>query len=390
MQRQRMLALRFDEIGLAYGKADRTQEAVASFRDSLDLYEILLNADLNDATLQPAIAKTYNDLANAYTTLEEHPRARAAYAKSRQLNHKVLLTESADSALGADQLDDEALSTYTDTVRLFQALAETQAGDSALNSGLPAAYENIGLAYALQGRHEDAQRAFQKSIVCCGTSLEADPGNTELTTCRARVRSHQGLVYGALGDYEKSKDAHARCLAIADALLIEDPADTNLRRLLASNSFALGQTHLRFAAFEKACDDFKTMLEDCMHPSAKALIAPSEIDSLYPLYVQAMGLLSHAGRTDESLQLQRAYVALKRYFVDLDPDNPDELSALADEYLKLGMASRRASRIDEARASFQSALDILVALASQDPENENIQDKIEPIRQRLSRIEEGR
>ena len=387
---QRLLAQRFDEVGLAHSDANDYEEAVASFESSLDVHRALSDANPNDAALLPVMAKTYNNLANTHNSFGARAEAHAAYANALELNRNALLTASADGTVSEDELRDDALATYEKTVQIFQALMAAQPGDSTLSAELPLAYENIALQYGLQGRYEEAQRAFQQSLEFYRAASKADAPNGAIAASRARVYSHQGLVYGLLGDYEKSQDAHAKSFEIAQEFLTEDPDDTSLRQILTSNSFALGCVHLRFSEHEKARAEFTTMLEDYMHPSLLDPIAPAHADSIYPLYVQAYGLLSHAGRAEEALQLQGAYVTLQRYFADLDPGNADCLSTLAAECVKFGMALRRASRIDEARASFQSALDILIGLASKYPENPDFQSQIEPLRQRLSRIDEGR
>ena len=154
---QRLLAQRFDEVGLAHSDANDYEEAVASFESSLDVHRALSDAYPNDAALLPVMAKTYNNLANTHNSFGARAEAHAAYANALELNRNALLIASADGTVSEDELRDDALATYEKTVQIFQALMAAQPGDSTLSAELPLAYENIALQYGLQGRYEAAR-----------------------------------------------------------------------------------------------------------------------------------------------------------------------------------------------------------------------------------------
>jgi hypothetical protein len=108
------------------------------------------------------------------------------------------------------------------------------------------------------------------------------------------------------------------------------------------------------------------------------------------MYTLALHDLMHASRSEEALKLRESYIGLLLYFTRREPEDEQLLTQLADTYINFGLYLRRDEQTDRARQSFISALKILEALASENPDSSKLRSKIARIQLRVSRIDRGR
>ena len=230
---------------------------------------------------------------------------------------------------------------------------------------------------------DESLRAYRQ--LSQGERPEAD-----LLDRQARVYYELGLIHSMRGSFEAAKSAYERGIAIAGELAESKPERAAAGHALSAYTFALGRLHLSLREYGSASRRFEQMLEACQRPSAKEAVLRGESGPIYPMYALALHDLSHASRAEEALKLRESYIGLLLYFAQREPGDERLLTQLADTHVDFGMYLLRDEQTDRARQSFISALDILEALASENPDNAKLRSKIAPIRLRLSRIEAGR
>lgn len=390
MRHTRTLARRHRDLGAAYSAVSSYDDALAEFEKSLRINEKLLEADSGVCELREELAKAHAEVGNVLILRGDSARAVESYGKSLDFNEKLL---ESGVHYGAPNQSIESLDSvgiYEIAVALWRATQESDGENPETRIGLAQGEQNLGLVYAQYGSYDEARLHLHNSLSAYQELSE--PGRLPATKPlegQARVHYDLGLIHSVQGSFEAAKAAYERGIAIANDIFEIAPESATIRLRLAACTFAMGRLHLGLGEYERASARFGQMLDIYRSPTARDAVLNAEAGSIYPMYAQALGELRHLARAKEALKLREAYIGLLRYFALREPENAQILTRLANTYVMLGTSLERDEQTNRARESFMSALKILEAQASKNPDDANLETRITRVQFRLSRIDEG-
>jgi len=160
----------YNNLGVAYYKSGKGEDAIAAYKKALEL--------------KPDYATAYNNLANAYSDADRKEDAIAAYKKAIELNPGF--TEAYYNLARTYYKmgrKDEAVAAYNKTLEI--------------NPGYAAAYNNLGIAYGGEKSGEDAIAMYKKAI-------DANPADPKAYNNLANAYDEAGRKDDAIAMYEKA------------------------------------------------------------------------------------------------------------------------------------------------------------------------------------------
>jgi tetratricopeptide (TPR) repeat protein len=390
MLHRRALARRHRDLGAAYSDIGSYDEALAEFETRLGITEDLLEADSSVYALKEDLARAHAEVGNVLSLQGYATRAIESYGRSLSLNERMLESDVEYSVAKRIIESPDTIEIYERAVALCRTSLEANGENPMAQIGLAQSGQNLGLVCAYYGLFDRSQLHLNESLrayqeLSAGALLETDPLDRQ-----ARIYYELGLVHSMQGSFEAAKSAYKRGITIADELAKSNPERATIGHTLSAYTFALGRLHLSLREFGPASRRFEQMLEAYKRPSAKEAVMHGESGPIYPMYTLALHDLMHASRSEEALKLRESYIGLLLYFTRREPEDEQLLTQLADTYINFGLYLRRDEQTDRARQSFISALKILEALASENPDSSKLRSKIARIQLRVSRIDRGR
>ena len=138
-------------MGDVYLKLGRTDEALKSYQDSLEINQRLSQADPSDSQKQRDISVSLHSLGDVYLKLGR---------------------------------TDEALKSFRDGFEINRTLYKADPSDRQKQSDLSISFNRLGDVYLALGRTDDALRSFQDDLEISQRQCEADSSNHD---CRRRL-----------------------------------------------------------------------------------------------------------------------------------------------------------------------------------------------------------
>jgi protein O-mannosyl-transferase len=296
-------------LGLAYWKMKRTEEALHEYQVSLSLNPYYVEAHNNLGVayhalgrhneaiqeyqtaikLDPDFAPTYTNLGITYYGLGRHNEAIRAYQKTLTIDPQYA---KAYYNLGITY---HAVGRHNEAILAYQRVLK-------MNPKLAEAHYNLGVVHDTLGHHDEALREYQ-------TAIALDPGF-------APSYHNLGNLYHTLGRLEEALRAYEKAIKL-------DPLYVKAHNKLGVAYDAMGR-------YEEALREYQTAI--ALDPG----FAPARIN---------LGATYDAlGRYEEAI---RAYQAA----ILLDPD-------MAPAHTNLGLVYIKQGRITEAKAELERALKI--------------------------------
>jgi tetratricopeptide (TPR) repeat protein len=280
----------FANLGLAYSKIGRTEEAIALYNKAIEM--------------DPRFKKDYYNLGNLYNNIGNYQEAIAAYKKAIEIKpNDAYIYNSLGVTYVLANKNEEAISTFKKMIELNPYAAE--------------AYTNLGNIYATLGKSEEAISSYKKAIeinpndVAAYDNLNNLYRNTggdkeaiaaykkaiELNPSDATAYLNLGNLYNNIGNYEEAIAAYKKAIEI------------NPNEAYIYNS--LGVAYVLANKNEEAISTFKKMIE--LNPYAAEA------------YTNLGNIYATLGKSEEAI------VAYKKA-IEINPNEANAYSNLANTY----------------------------------------------------------
>jgi len=327
-----------------------SEAALAQYRLSQSLYDVLAATDPHDVSRRRSVAVGHKKIGD------------------------VLRTQDKLAA---------ALVEYRRTLAMMAALAAEQPSDTERQIDLANAHESIGALLLQQGEPARAL-AELRPMVAIATALAArDPDNPKHQMLLVVSHDKVGNAHLDNGDPAQAIAEYRASIAISEALSARDPKNRELRRNLGVGHENIGDAIRKQSDTAGALAEYRaslTILE------ALAADDPTNADRQSDTAVahQNVGdMLQKQGDTTGALASYRAMTAVVRALADKEPTNAKRQRMLGICINKVGETLLKLGKDAEATAQFRAALAIETRLVERDPDNRQLAFGLSVTHQRL-------
>ena len=335
-----------------------------SIKDSeraLELYAELIAADPNSIELRTAAVEARLNLAQTYyfndQTAETYPPLRSALGELETLRQ----TDAPNAEIGRllargyvllgntmfwDNKPEEGEAEIVKAITLSEALAAERENDTVVRQGLWHVYIQSSQFY----QESDAARSFElleKALRLAEESVKTDPGNTQARQNLAKTYSMLGMISNNLKKPGAAAAYLEKSLAVFADLERAEPLNLTYKDDIGRNLMNLGQTKY----------------QQCDYAGALAT------------YEKAVAVLEFQARDPKNLFPLRRLSTVYAYAGDVHR----EMAKAA-----AGEESRRHKQ--NARDSYQRALDLLLKLQSQDALLEHDRKVLEELQENVRKL----
>ncbi len=288
------LVLAYHNLAVAYGEAGRYQQATALLEEAV--------------RINPGAAPSYRLLAGLHQEQGAYDRAEAALVR----------------AVAADSTDAEALWTLGRLLRLRGRRAESEELLTCavrFDPGNKEAHRELGMLYTYAERYDEAEGMLRRA-------LEIDPAYPEAYYNLASLYSAQGRVEQAQILLDRFAELNRRATQVRALEKQVHQASGDLNSYLAA-----GRSYGALGQWEQASGMYRAVLEH------------------QPGHVRALAGLSHAHLNQGNLN---EAVALARRVIARAPGRREAREA----HFTIGYVETMGGRLDQARRSFEQALQV--------------------------------
>lgn len=250
------LAAVFEESGSSDVARERRRSAVATLeqavtddpsvkaRTQLAVAHLQLGDSLGRAGDNPGALKEYErSLELRRTLLSEHPESvdlQRVVAVSLQRVGNV----QANPAVAATLPPGAALTSYRESLGLFESLARADERDVRAARDLTTAYEKIGTMHYSAEQWELAADSFRASLTIRERLAKQDEQNVEFASDLAIAHMKLGRALAALGDDPRAEAEFLQAVALAETLHNADPQHAGRTRTYAVMHYNLGALYM--------------------------------------------------------------------------------------------------------------------------------------------------
>lgn len=242
------LSFSLNRIGEVLARAERDEEALAAFSDSLEIRKTL--AESSDAPeAQRDLALSYERIADALLKLGRREKAIEAYRESQAIRERLARSEpdkperKADLATSYDRLGklldgqpEEALDAYRKAQELREGLVAADPRNTNWLRALAATYDDIGNILLASGQLTDALDHYRKAYVIRRGLVEKNP---DIPLWRANLAIS---LYNLARAGDHPAENYAQALAIVRALTAEQKLPADLREFEKELTRRLAET----------------------------------------------------------------------------------------------------------------------------------------------------
>jgi tetratricopeptide (TPR) repeat protein len=234
--------------------------------------------------------------------------------------HDEVLARAAANLVFTVGIDPKRLEKALEWSELAKAALARMGGNEDIESEV---FNNLGVAYARQGRNVESIAAFQQALVLADRALGPEHPR------RANMMGNLGNIYRKEGRFQEA------IRAMGDALALRERVSGPNHPLAGTIHYSLAQTHLRLSEFEKARAHARRALE-------------IDLETFGPEHPQVGGtydVVGHiamvAGEFQESQEAYQKAVAIKEKTLAKDDGELSySVNGVARSYLELGDPAR--------------------------------------------------
>ena len=307
----------------------RTEDALASYAQSLELHEQLITSGFDVAA---------NTLAKA------------------ELLQRIGAIRTATGQHG------EALEVYAQSATLLEGLA---ASDPRAMSAVSSAQALVGSTLEDMGRPEEALLAYQRVFDSAAALAAADPGNMGLQRDLSISCNEVGLMLERLGRYDEAAVVVERGLLIREDLAARQPDNARAQRDVALSRHRVGALALRRDDASAALVLYEAALATLQ---ALAEADPRDNRARYDLSValeKCAAALMSLQRASEAASHYAASLELRRELVEQNPTNQLHASAYAGTNERLARAQRAAGNFEQAEIHYRNCIALAGAVSAE-------------------------
>ncbi len=381
---QHDLASSHERIGDVRIATGQREDAMASYRESLAIFERLTAAEPGNIEWQRSLATSQNKIALALVAAGRSDDALALNRKSLGIAEKLAAADPADRSLQRDlsishvRIGDilletgqreEALAAYRRNITIAERLAADDAGNTEWQRDLSVSYEKVGNVLFAMGQSEQALESYRKGLAIRGRLAAADRGNAHWQRDLSLALDRVGNVLIAAGRTAEALESYRASLAIAETLAAADPGNAEWQRDLAVSASKIGNTLTRSGQRDEALASYRRAL---LISEKLAAADPGNADwqrDLSVLHSKIGDMLEAAGRNEEALAAYRADLVISERLAAADPRNTEWQRDLSIAFERMGAVQLKTGRRAEAIVAFRRTLAIREQLAAADPGN---------------------
>jgi serine/threonine protein kinase/predicted negative regulator of RcsB-dependent stress response len=346
-------------IGAIYQARGKTDDALASYREAVELYDLARAASPRERELLRGEASAHDKLGDLLRNKGSAEEALDEYGMARGLRQEAL-------DLG-DPTDPTALD---------------------LRFDLTTSDMKLGSAEQLRGDTPAALEHYRASVAGREALVAAAPDRLELQHGLSYVRGVLAALLRETGELDEARAADDAALATLDTLVRKDPENTEWRRdrgnALAEYGFVLadlGDTDGALAAYAKSLENHAVLT------ARDPANSQWQID-VSRTHTRAGDAQLSRGEVTEALASYRAGKAIRQSLVDRDPKSTPWRRSLAWSHHKLALALPFARDVGGARAEGKAALAIREELVAASPSNTPLVNELALSEFVLGRLEE--
>jgi len=338
-------------------------------------------------------ARLVADVAGAYTRvgdIQGHPRranlgrtdeALASYAQSLELHEQLVasgIEVAANTMAKAELLQrigairsatgrhDLALEAYARSATLLESLAQS---DPRAARALSSAQALVGGSLEQMGRPEEALLAYQRVFDSAEALAMADPSDLNLQRDLSISCNEVGLMLERLERFDEAQAVVERGLAIREELAARQPDNARAQRDMALSRHRVGNLALRRGDPAAALLQYTAALATLQ---ALADADPQDNRARFDLSVaqeKCGSALLAQKRAAEAVGRYATSMELRRELVLQNPANQMHASGFAGSHERLARAERAAGKLEEAQASYRLCIELAAAVAAENPQD---------------------
>jgi serine/threonine-protein kinase len=329
------LGITWRELGQVLLHSHRLTEADSACGNALRLLEGLAAERPEDQICRAALAAALDDLANLYTEQNRDP-------ESESLRRRAL--------------------------EIRRAAIESHPGDLRARCEVASGLNNLGYTLTRLGKTAEAAAAVQDSIAYCERILTEHPDLPANQIGFSMALSHLAELLILGGRADEGLACYRRALNILRGGSPDRSPSPELQARLAAQLYELALAEYNQRRTGDASVHVRESLQDCETISKEHSRDPAILDLRGQAW-HLVGLIARdGGGFDEAVSSFRRAVELHEAVLGESPNEPQIQGHLVSALVEgLGKTYRGLGRMNEARASYRRAANLLEAMDRKDP-----------------------
>jgi tetratricopeptide (TPR) repeat protein len=399
---QRDLSVAYNEVGdvlVAQGKLD---EALASYRGSLDIRHRLAGSDPSNTYWQQDLAFSYNRVGDVLVAQGKLDEALASYRASLDIRDRLAASDRSnagrqyDLSVSSERVGevlmaqgklDEALATYQASFAIRERLAASDRSNAGWQRDLAVSYNKVGDVLVAQGKLDEALASYRASLAIVERLAASDRTNTGWQRDLLVSYEMVGNVLDLQGKLDEALASYRAGLAIAERLAASDRGNAYWQRTLSVSYFKVGAVLFEQGELDEALASYRASLGILQR---LAIADRSNADwqrTLSVLYNNVGDVLVGLGKLDEALASYRAARDIAERLAASDRSNAVWQHDLADSHSKIAIVSEKLGNPTQALSELRAGQAIMAALVLVAPGNAQWQRDLAWFDQQIARIE---
>lgn len=380
------MAKSFVNLGCTFDRENRQKEAEGAYKEALVIQRKLAKAD--EETYLQDLALPYHNLGTLYFRTNRLKEAETMYAEAYRIRKQLLekkgdiylpMVAASGMNMGALYIRssrfEEAERVYGEVLDIRKTLAEKQPENAVAQLQLSDIYGNLGSLYSKMKRPEDAEENFRQALDIQEKLLENPEKSMEkdLKKKAAMVGNTLGILYLNQKRLKEAEEKYLLSWRLYSELSEEDADE--FEPPLCMVSFNLCNIYRGMNQPDKA----EPYLEKAREISEARKDTSSLCKQIYDSMTQAVkaaaekqaeiaGLLKKQGKEHQDNgryeDAIKSYQQAAQLYENMEQE--EYLSKAALLYNELGLLNWDIDHLDEAEASYQSALELYRKIAAAD------------------------
>ncbi len=358
------------------------QNALKAYRESIDIYQKLVDDDSTNTAFQRGLAQSHNNIGNLLSATGEPDKALAAFEKAIEIQQRLaeanptvnefqsdLASNHNDNALVLRSTGElaKALSEYEKALEIRKSLAQANPTVTEFQTDLTGSYNSIANLLSATGKPAQALTAYEKALEIQERLAKANPTVTLFQSILAGSHNNIGVLLTATGEPAKALTAYEKGLEIHKSLARANPTVTEFQNKLASSHFNIGvllrttgEPAKALAAWEKALEIQVRLVQ------ANPTVTGFQSD-LARSHNSIGVVFSETGEPAKALAAYGKALEIRERLVQANPTITEFQSRLALSHNNIGWLLSETGEKAKALAAYEKALEIQERLAQANP-----------------------
>jgi eukaryotic-like serine/threonine-protein kinase len=381
---QRDVATATGDIGDVFRAQGHLTEAISQYRDEIGALQVLVDKNPSDTLLQDDLIIVNNNMGSVFKAQGRSDQALVAYEQARAIGKKLVLQNQGnarwqgDLAYSTEQvanllLDsnriDEAIAAYRDLVAVRESLASSNPDNSRLQVYLSDADEELGFALQKKGDLDGALQAYQASLAVEQKLAQSAPGNSDWQDSLAATYEKVGDVQRALDHSADALVSYKAGLDIRQRLTKSNPGRAEFNTSTGRLYAVIGEVQKALGKLPDALASYQGALT-AMEALAKSNPANAASQKgLVALHEIIGNLQKTLNELPDALASYQSAFAIIERLAKSEPTNTDLQYRLSIAYDGVADVQRAQGDLAGALQSYQASLGIRDSLAKLNPDN---------------------